>query len=386
MLWLRMTRKIKNRPRTNDAPRLAFSCVIGLALGIGQTGFSDQTLSVGSDAPSIDVEHWVRDGAGKFPKVTKFEAGKTYVVEFWGTFCGPCIESMPHLVSLQKKHAAQGLQIISISTEPLETVIDFLGTKINDDQGKETTVGELTNAYCLTTDPDESVYKDYMVAAEQDGIPCAFVVGKDSKVEWIGHPMEMDRVLNAVLDGSWNREQFLAEKKLMEEIQTTIGGLFRKKQYSEAIVAIDGFINRVSDKRLQFSLRKNKIDFQIMDKVDEKEIIASYESLFESCKSEPLFLQDIAWTAFEKFTEGKLATKDVISLSIPRLENVLESVVGGDRANLYDTIARLQHALGQLDKSIQAQTQAVQLSDGSDAGGFKEFLDELESEAKALKK
>jgi len=46
-------------------------------------------LTIGSKAPSIDVEHWVSDGNGKFKPVTEFEADKVYVVEFWATWCGP---------------------------------------------------------------------------------------------------------------------------------------------------------------------------------------------------------------------------------------------------------------------------------------------------------
>ena len=39
-----------------------------------------------------------------------------------------------------------------------------------------------------------------MQAAYQPGIPTAFIVGKDSKIEWIGHPMRMDEPLAS---GGW---------------------------------------------------------------------------------------------------------------------------------------------------------------------------------------
>ncbi len=42
-----------------------------------------------------------------------------------------------------------------------------------------------------------------MEAAGQNGIPCAFIVGKDQKIEWIGHPMQMDAVLEQVVSDSW---------------------------------------------------------------------------------------------------------------------------------------------------------------------------------------
>jgi thiol-disulfide isomerase/thioredoxin len=345
-----------------------------------------EKLVVGSPAPKLNIEHWVHNGNGKFPKVTSFEAGKVYVVEFWATTCGPCIQSMPHLAQLQTTLADKGLQIISISSEPIETVKDFLKNKIEDANGKETTIGELTKAYCLTTDPDGSSDIDYMLAANQNGIPCSFIVGKDSKIEWIGHPMQMDSVLDSVIGDSWDREGYIAEQKLIEEINVTIRGLTRQKKYAEAAEALDGFIAKVADKRIHFGLYKTKIDMLIRAKADIKEIAKSYAALFASCESEPLFVQDAAWSAFEMYTEDKLPSKEIIRMSAAAVEKAIGGVQGADKANMLDTLARLNFAIDQLDAAIQAQLKAVALSDGSDQGSFKEFLEELQAEAKKRKK
>ncbi|WP_442482377.1 redoxin domain-containing protein [Aeoliella sp. SH292] len=178
-------------------------------------------MTIGSVAPPIDIEHWMSTGDGKFQAFNEFEPGKVYVVEFWATWCGPCIMSMPHLVDLQKRFGDQGVTIVSVSDEPLETVEGFLKRDVMQQGGEaeaaegeaKPTYAELTSAYCLTTDPDESVKKDYFQAAGQSGIPCAFVVGKDGKIEWIGHPMGMDEALEAVVAGTWDREAFATEFK-----------------------------------------------------------------------------------------------------------------------------------------------------------------------------
>ena len=171
----------------------------------------------------LAIEHWLQDGNGFFKPVTKFEKGKVYVVEFWATWCGPCIQSMPHLAEIQNKYRGQGVQVISVSNETVEEVKDLLG-KNHPQTGKP--FSELTSAWCLTTDPDGSVYKDYMEASKQGGIPTAFLVGKTSEIEWIGHPMDMDGPLEAVVNDTWDRavfekEMLAASPRLNDTMQET---------------------------------------------------------------------------------------------------------------------------------------------------------------------
>ena len=345
-----------------------------------------ETLLVGSVAPKLNVEHWVQHGEGKLPKITNFEPGKAYVVEFWATTCGPCVQSMPHLAELQTKYADKGLQIVSISSEPLDVVTSFLENELADASGQKKKIGDITKAYSLTTDPDGSSEKDYMLASNQDGIPCAFIVGKDAKIEWMGHPMDMDNILESVLQDKWDRKKYLDEQKLIEEIQKTVGGLAKRKKYAEAVAAIDGYIAKVSDRRIQFGLYKSKIDLQIRSSAGATAITKSYQELFATCVDEPLFVQDVAWSAYENFVEGRIKNKELIRMAIEAIEKALPQVEGPAKANLFDTIGRLYSAIGETEPAIKAQSQAVQLSDGSDQESFREFLLELQAESKKTKK
>lgn len=55
--------------------------------------------------------------------------GKVVLVDFWATWCGPCVKEFPHLVELSTKHRDAGLAVISVSmNEPKDrqSVLAFL--------------------------------------------------------------------------------------------------------------------------------------------------------------------------------------------------------------------------------------------------------------------
>lgn len=165
-----------------------------------QTGSAfAEDLTIGSPAPALSVAKWFK---GK--PVTALAKNKTYVVEFWATWCGPCIDSIPHLTEMAKKNADVTFIGVSIWEENEGTKIpDFvkkMGAKMDYNVGWSSNKGGMA--------------KSWMVAASQNGIPTAFVV-KGGKIAWIGHPMDMEKPLEEIKAGKFDGAAF--KKKFDKE-------------------------------------------------------------------------------------------------------------------------------------------------------------------------
>jgi thiol-disulfide isomerase/thioredoxin len=199
----------------------------------------------------LDIEHWFHEKRA----IGSFGDGKVYVVEFWATWCGPCIASMPHLAELQEKHG-DDVTFISVSDEAPETIAKFL-----DREKDDTTFRAITSGYWLTTDPDGSVSRDYMRAAGERGIPTAFIVGKTGLVEWIGHPMRLDEPLAKIIAGEWDREAFTAERVEEKRVRGQMGQIARltqKNKFEEALAKLDELIAGVKSERVREGLEQGR--------------------------------------------------------------------------------------------------------------------------------
>ncbi len=65
--------------------------------------------------------------SGEFVTPADF-SGKTILLNFWATWCAPCREEMPMLMELQRKYASNGLQVIGIALDDVQSVKNFVST------------------------------------------------------------------------------------------------------------------------------------------------------------------------------------------------------------------------------------------------------------------
>ena len=123
----------------------------------------EPTLKVGDTAPSLKADAWLQG-----EPIKAFAPGNVYVVEFWATWCGPCIVMMPHMSEMQAAYKSKNVTFIGFTAkdpgntrDKVEAFVTKRGPKLG-----------YTFAYA-----DDAETKDaWMKAAGQNGIPCSFVV------------------------------------------------------------------------------------------------------------------------------------------------------------------------------------------------------------------
>lgn len=133
-------------------------------------------LVLGDPAPKLRIAEWI-----KGRPVDSFVPGRVYAIEFWATWCGPCIAGIPHLSEVQERFREHA-DVVSVTAEDpnnsLETVRAFVEAQ-----------GEAMD-YRVAFDDARRTWAAYMEAAEQSGIPCAFIVDKQGRLAWVGHPAD----------------------------------------------------------------------------------------------------------------------------------------------------------------------------------------------------
>lgn len=185
---------------------------------------TNKPLNPGDKAPALKIDKWL-----KGTEVTAFEKDKVYVVEFWATWCGPCIQGIPHLTELQAKHKDKGLTIISVSIDQkrMEALTPFMERR-----GKDM-------GYTVALDAtDGATAKAYLTASGVTGIPHAYVIDKQGRMVWHGHPMEMDPVLEQTLAGTFDPDKYAASQKAFAEKGEKFQIAFKDGKFDEAIAIL----------------------------------------------------------------------------------------------------------------------------------------------------
>lgn len=153
-----------------------------------------------------------------------FEPGKVYVLEFWATWCGPCISAFPHLNELARQFTPRGVEFYSITAEAPDVVTDFikkreLATNVLCDTTRKT-----VDAYGITVIPRTAII-------DQKGVLRAITAPEEVTAESLqklldNKPVSWTTHYNKVAAFDWDEDIAKVSKSLsiLQESDSNSGG------------------------------------------------------------------------------------------------------------------------------------------------------------------
>ncbi len=338
--------------------RLALLALVLLCTQVpawGQDPALKPTLFVGDAAPALEVATWV-----KGTKVDQLDPAKTYVVEFWATWCEPCKATIPHLSELAAKYKAQGIEFLGVAVweraaGKVEPFVAEMGDKMS-------YAVAIDAPKAVPDGPTGKMAQSWMLAAGKDAIPMAFVVQK-GKVAWIGHPTEIDAPLAQIAAGTFDLEAAAKAYRAAESLEGPRAALVSKLKAAagdpaKLLAAIDEGLAATPALEPFFAADRFTL---LLVKGDHATAAAYGTKIVDGClKDDALMLNQVAWTIVDPESKVDRGMRN-LALARKAAERAVALTKEGDWAIL-DTLALVCFDQGEPERALELQEKAVKLA------------------------
>ncbi|QDU32001.1 Thiol-disulfide oxidoreductase ResA [Poriferisphaera corsica] len=169
-------------------------CVVALMLGVGVK--SEAAVKKG-DKPTFTFTTLQR-------KKVSLESlrGNIVIIDFWATWCPPCIEAIPHMKAVNK--AAQGKKVV------------LMGVSLDSDRGKMARFVKQKGMDWTHVFGGRSSREAAFFGV--NGIPSIYIIDPNGEVAWVGHPANMDAPLRDVYLKFQDQLEGSASEEVVKEV------------------------------------------------------------------------------------------------------------------------------------------------------------------------
>ncbi|RZK68953.1 MAG: redoxin domain-containing protein [Pedobacter sp.] len=126
---------------------------------------SNAQVKVGEKAPELVIKEWIKN----VPK-SKDLKGKFIVIDFWATWCAPCLETVPHFNKLIEQNKSRNDLVFLALTDEKRDKVDFLLKRVS-------------FSAAVVSDPSRKIFDDYKI----DRIPTCVIIDDKNQIKWVGH-------------------------------------------------------------------------------------------------------------------------------------------------------------------------------------------------------
>jgi len=329
-------------------------------------------LAAGDPAPALQCGAFLRGEAFE-----AFPPGRVTVVEFWATWCGPCIGAFPHLSALQREYRERGLTVLGVDVWEEKGPVVRGEAEVR--KFVEARAAQLAYSVALDRE-DGAMARNWLEAAGLRGIPATFVVDGAGKLAWIGHPDALALVLQELYAGTWDVQ---AGPARLEAARAAV--LAACERYAESLAAGEAAWKEVSTRYPSYAAR-------FLDR--------RYAEMLANGHTEAGYALGREMLARAKAGHDSIAAMDVVTPMMdterpPKtIDRALALEVAGVVYELGDptdpgrhiSLVQIHYFLGNLEEAAEHRELALQLSPPEVHERMNAWFERLEEQALAAQK
>lgn len=181
-------------------------------------------LTVGDPAPTISDVRWVGGD-----EIRAWSAGHVYVVDFWATWCPPCIDGLRKLQTLEDRFAPNNVHCVAVAVWP--------GKKSKAPEEVLALFPELS--YSLAIDRDDATADALLKASRSTGLPTTMIIDREGRLAWVGPPGdEFEEALDGIVTGSFDLSAARQADIVRRQAEVFIGQAATAERSGDFLAAI----------------------------------------------------------------------------------------------------------------------------------------------------